>query len=147
MRAMQITDYAYPVLLALMVLVGLCYPQLSPGLAAPGGAYGSGAGSAAGPFYCHQLLSAGGDDDGMITAFSLFLWPLAWRLLRWRAAVGAAERALFWLCTGLVAIALWLASLDCAAILYTAFVLPDPWLATALLALPLAAFCLHRPRA
>ena len=116
-----------------LALVGFAYPRLSRGLAAAG---------AEGPFYCHELQSSGGEDDAMIAAFVLFLLPLLLRLALIRRAPGGIEIFLFGCCLVVTFLALWLASLDCAEVFYTAFALPDPVLAFALLALPLAALAL-----
>lgn len=129
---------AYIAALAMMAFVGLAYEDLSSGLAFP---------DADGPFFCRDLFSSGGDDDAMIGSFGIFLAPLALRLLRLNRAVARYEIVLFWICAGLVCLSLMLASTDCASIFYTAFVLPDPLLAGALIALPLAAFLVMRPLA
>lgn len=129
---------AYVALLSIMVVVGLSYEAVSPGLAAPGGD---------GPFFCRQLLSSGGDDEVMITAFGLFFLPLALRLVRMNRPVAGYEVVLFWLCLAATCAALMLASLDCASIFYTAFVVPDVWLAAALVAMPTAAATLALFRA
>jgi len=129
---------AYLASLSIMVVVGLSYEAVSPGLAAPGGE---------GPFFCRELLSSGGEDDAMIVAFGLFALPLAVRLLRMTRPVAGYEVVLLWLCLAVAGAALTLASLDCASIFYTAFVVPDVWLAAALVAMPAAAATLAWRRA
>lgn len=135
LRPMQrnLLSAAYVALLSIMVVVGLNYEAVSPGLAAPGGD---------GPLFCRQLLSSGGDDEVMITAFGLFFLPLALRLVRMNRPVAGYEVVLLWVCLGVAGAALMLASLDCASILYTAFGVPDLWLAGAMLAMPAAAAAL-----
>lgn len=123
----------YLACLSLMVFVGLNYDAISPGLAA----WGSDR-----PFFCSELLSSGGDDSAMVFAFALYALPLVLRIILFNQRVTTFELAMF-LCCGLAtAFALWLASLDCASLFYTAFVLPDPFLASALLALPIATISL-----
>ena len=85
----------------------------------------------------------------MISAFVLFLLPLMLRLVLIKQGPSWIELLVFCLCLAVVLLALWLAGLDCADIFYTAFVLPDPALAGALIALPgsaiaLLVLCLRR---
>ncbi|ERI15304.1 hypothetical protein O206_19700 [Ochrobactrum sp. EGD-AQ16] len=119
----------YLLSLSLMIWVGLAYESLSPGLASP---------ELAGPLYCKELFSSGSDDDGMIGAFALFSLPFALRLFRIDRAVTSFEIAALFFCVTMTIIALWLASLDCASIFYTAFVLPDLPLGSALVSLPVS---------
>lgn len=128
---------AYMACLTIMVTIGMAYGVLSPGLAAPGGD---------GPFFCRNLLSSGGDDDAMMLAFALFALPLALRLVRLNRRIAGYEVLLFWICFAASGAALLLASLDCASIFYTAFVVPDVVLAAALVALPGSAVLLTRLR-
>jgi hypothetical protein len=109
-----------------MVWVGLRYQAHSPGLAAPTGQ---------GPFYCNWLMSSGGGDSAMVTTFAVFLVPLLFRLARILRPPSGIELAVYVASFLLVCLALFLASLDCAHILYTAFVVPDHWLALALVSL------------
>ena len=123
----------YLACLTLMVFVGLNYDAISPGLAERG---------ADGPFFCAELLSSGGDDSVMVFAFALFALPLALRTILFNQRVATFELTIF-LCCGLAtALALWIASLDCSSLFYTAFVVPDLFLASAMLALPLATISL-----
>ncbi|WP_300896320.1 hypothetical protein [Roseovarius sp.] len=112
-----------------MVVVGFGYDSFSPGLAER---------SSNGPFFCKQLMSSGSDDDALLMAFVLFMVPLTIRTLRARRRIAIFEMAVFSLCAFVSCFALWLASLDCASILYTAFFVPDPALAGALVALVLS---------
>ncbi len=82
----------------------------------------------------------------MIVAFGLFALPLAVRPLRMNRPVAGYEVVLLWLCLAVAGAALTLASLDCASIFYTAFVVPDVWLAAALVAMPGSAILLARLR-
>lgn len=131
MRA--ILNLLYLVVTGGMVFVGLRWPELSPGLAAGGGEA---------PFYCKNARSAGGEDDAMLLLFVIFAAPLVWRLLRWQRGVRRVE------CVGLaVAVAmgiwaLWLASLDCAQVFYTAFTLGDVALIAVLAGMPLSVLLL-----
>lgn len=115
--------------LIVMVVVGFGYDSFSPGLAGR---------SSNGPFFCKQLMSSGSDDDALLMAFVLFMVPLTIRTLRARCRIAIFEMAVFSLCAFVSCLALWLASLDCASILYTAFFVPDPALAGALVALVLS---------
>ncbi|MGC9370284.1 MAG: hypothetical protein ACP5DX_12150 [Paracoccaceae bacterium] len=123
----------YVTSLALTIVVGLRYDALSSGLAAPG---------PQGPFFCKELLSSGSDDDALVAAFGLFAIPLLLRAFRWNRGIAGFEVVAFGVCFGATCFALWLASLDCASIFYTAFVVPDPFLAGALIALPASAAAL-----
>lgn len=129
----HIPAFVYLACLPLMSVVGLYYETLSAGLAMP---------MSKGPLFCRDLLSAGGDDDAMIAAFRLFLLPLALRVIRINRSVASAEVVVLLLCAALAVFALYLASLDCAALFYTAFVLPDPYLAAAMIGLPLSVLSL-----
>ncbi|MCU1126875.1 hypothetical protein JAK51_11675 [Stenotrophomonas maltophilia] len=127
---------AYIMLLALLASTPWIWQKWSPGgFAAPG------------PFFCKELLSSGGDDDVMIMAFIVFALPLVLRVIRLLCRVGVYEVWLFYICVAFVGFSLMLASLDCADVFYTAFVLPDPALAAALLAIPVAALVLAYLRA
>ncbi|MGL4321805.1 MAG: hypothetical protein ACRCS3_13170 [Paracoccaceae bacterium] len=119
--------------LSLMVFVGLNYNALSPGLAIRG---------SDGPFFCAELLSSGGDDSAMVFAFALFALPLVLRIILFNQKVSTFELIMFFCCGLATAFALWLASLDCASLFYTAFALPDLFLASALFALPVATISL-----
>ncbi len=127
----------YLLSLSIMIWVGLAYESLSPGLAFP---------EPTGPLYCKELFSSGSDDDAMIGAFALFSLPFVLRLFRIRRAVASFEIAVLFFCVALTIFALWLASLDCASIFYTAFVLPDLSLGSALVSLPVSvvSICLLR---
>ncbi|QDC10849.1 hypothetical protein FHY55_17120 [Oceanicola sp. D3] len=111
--------------------IGLWWPGRAKGFV-PGPAEGE-------PFYCNQLMSTGGEDDLMVALFLVFALPLAVRAIAMLfAGPGRAELALWGLATSLAGFGLFLASLDCAAVFYTAFTLPAPGLAAALIALPLS---------
>lgn len=127
----------YLVCLSLMVFVGLNYDAISPGLAD----WTSG-----GPFFCAELFSSGGDDSAMVVAFALFALPLVLRIILFNHRVTTFELTIFLCCVLATAFALWLASLDCASIFYTAFVVPDLFLASALFALPVATLSLFALR-
>lgn len=122
-------SYAYVASLIVMVVVGLGYDSFSRGLAGR---------SSNGPFFCKELMSSGSDDDAMLIAFVLFIVPLTIRGLRARRRIACFELVVFSLCAFVSCFALWLASLDCASIFYTAFFVPDPALAGALVALVLS---------
>ncbi|MHA3915378.1 hypothetical protein [Halovulum sp. GXIMD14793] len=122
-------------LLAWLVYIGLRYEELSLGLAAPG---------ETGPFYCRNLLSSGSDDNVMIFVFVIFVVPMSLRVLRVSRSVAFYERMSLWVCIAVTCAVLFIASLDCASIFYTAFVVPDMLLASALIALPLVAVLLSR---
>ncbi|MPM43162.1 hypothetical protein SDC9_89835 [bioreactor metagenome] len=127
----------YLACLSLMVFVGLNYHEISPGLADW---------RSDGPFFCAELLSSGEDDSAMLLAFALFALPLVLRIILFNRRVATFELTMF-LCCGLAtAFALWLASLDCASIFYTAFVVPDLFWASALFALPVATLSLFALR-
>ncbi|WP_312531962.1 hypothetical protein [Paracoccus sp. (in: a-proteobacteria)] len=132
-----ILSLTYLVCLMLMIFVGVTYETISTGLASPG---------PDGPFFCKELLSSGSDDDAMMSAFSVFLLPLALRTVRITRIIAAFEVAVFYCCGAMTFLALGLASMDCASILYTAFILPDLLLAGALLALPVSAITLSTLR-
>lgn len=83
----------------------------------------------------------------MIMAFVVFALPLVLRVIRLLCRVRVYEVWLFYICVAFVGFSLMLASLDCADVFYTAFVLPDPALAAALLAIPVAALVLAYLRA
>ncbi|MGD9919701.1 MAG: hypothetical protein AB7U46_16975 [Paenirhodobacter sp.] len=122
-------SFAYIASLIVMVVVGFGYSSLSPGLATR---------TSSGPFFCNQLMSSGSDDDAMLFAFALFILPLTIRILRAWRRIARVELVVFGLCAFVSCVALWLASLDCASIFYTAFIVPDPALAGALVALLLS---------
>ena len=127
----------YSLLLTMLSFIGVSYDNLSRGLAAR---------TPDGPFYCNEMLSSGGDDSAMVFAFSLFFIPLIVRLWRFGHEVSAVE---VWLYVGALAMsvfALFVATLDCAEILYTAFGIPDLYLASVLVALPLSALALWKNR-
>ncbi len=120
-------NIVYLALLGWVTTVGAAFDTLSRGLAAR---------TAEGPFFCAQLQSSGGDDDAMIFAFVIFAVPLAVRIIRTGRAFAGYELALVWGCAGVGGVALWLASLECAEVFYTAFAVPDPALASTLIAVP-----------
>ncbi len=97
------------------------YPDMTPGLAAPG------------PFYCNELQSSGGEDTIMIALMSVSAIPFLIRLAFFRSWPSRVEQAAFWLVALIAAAGPALAALDCAHIFYTAFVIPDRVLATILL--------------
>ncbi|MFC4732636.1 hypothetical protein [Salipiger abyssi] len=122
-------DAVYIGSLAAMSLVGLGYDSLSLDLAAPG---------PDGPFFCRELQSSGGDDSLMVLVFGTFTIPLLLRVIRFGRQFSSIETATFSICLGLTLVSLWIASLDCASLLYTAIFVPDPLLAIALIAIPVA---------
>jgi hypothetical protein len=129
---------SYLFLLALMCALGLTY-----------GSYSGGAASYTpdGPFFCNELQSSGGEDTLIIGfAFILFGLPLLVGLLRFFKTVSNFEVGFFCLSALAAIIALGLASLDCAQIFYTAFGIPDPYLAAALVSLPVSFLVLVRMR-
>ncbi len=127
----------YCALLALLFVIGITYDNFSAGFAAK---------VSGGIFYCSELQSSGSNDSATVVSFSLFVMPLALRLLRLRRAVAGYEVGLFYGCAGICIIALWAASLDCAEVFYTAFALPDPLLSAAITIVPISAFLLWRLR-
>ena len=131
----SVTCAAYLGGLATLVLVGLSFENLSSGLANS---------SSDGPFFCRTLESSGGDDDAVVFVFVLFALPFLARLCRLKHKAGKSEIILFSSCILLVCVALTLGSIDCASIIYTAFIVPDIMLAVALLAMPLCAWLLVR---
>ena len=108
--------------------VGLHWLSLSPGLSGGDGDL------------CRDLVSSGGGEDVMIF-FSLLLIPALLRVFRPRRGFSRSEALTLSITSALVLAALWLASLDCADIVHTAFERPDPALALALIALPLSWTC------
>ncbi len=120
-------NLVYLTLLAWVTTVGAAFDTLSRGLAAR---------TAEGPFFCSELQSSGGDDDAMMFAFVIFAIPLAVRIFRSGRAFSGYELALVWGCGGVGGVALWLASLECAEVFYTAFAVPDATLASILIAVP-----------
>ena len=131
----SVTCAAYLGGLATLVLVGLSFENLSSGLANS---------SSDGPFFCRTLVSSGGDVDAVVFVFVLFALPFLARLCRLKHKAGKSEIILFSSCILLVCVALTLGSIDCASIIYTAFIVPDIMLAVALLAMPLCAWLLVR---
>lgn len=96
-----------------------------------------------GPLYCKELFSSGGDDDALLGAFVLFVFPLALRLVRLICPIAICEVWLYGICACFAIFSLYLASLDCADIFYTAFGIPDPILAFALIVMPVCGFLLR----
>lgn len=127
----------YMFFLVVLSTVGITYENVSAGLAAK---------SVNGPFYCSNLKSSGSDDTAMLFVFSLFLIPLAARFIRLHRDISFAEVVVFYVVMALSIAGLFLASLDCAEILYTAFGVPDLYLASALIALPISAIMLWKIR-
>ncbi len=123
----------YMVLLAAIAYIGQRWDALSPGFASP---------TNNGPFFCKELFSSGGDDDAMMGAFMLFVLPLALRLIRLFYPIAKYEVWLFYICASVASFSLMFASLDCADIFYTAFGIPNLWLAFTLIATPIAALLL-----
>ena len=129
---------AYLFLVALMCAVGLTYGLYSGGAAAF---------TDDGPFFCDELRSSGGDDTAVVGfAFALFGLPLLVRLLQFFKAVSKIEAGVYYFTAFTAIIFLFLASLDCAQIFYTAFRVPDPHLAVALVSLPASFLLLVRMR-
>ncbi len=110
----------------------------------PGRAVGFVSGPTGGePFYCNQLMSSGGEDDLMVALFVVFALPFVVRVIAmWFSRPGRVELAIWGIAAAVACFGLFLASLDCAAIFYTAFRLPAPELAAALIALPLSGLLL-----
>jgi hypothetical protein len=133
-RALAIS---YVLCLFVQVYVGFVWPGGGPGFAAP---------TADGPLFCADLVSSGGDDDAMMIAFLLMLLSAAVRILRWGQSANRIELAVFWLSVALIVATLWLASLDCANVLYTAFTLGHPLLLAGLVALTGAAVLMTAAR-
>lgn len=127
----QVAQIAYVLVLIGMVAVGLTYDVLTRGLAAP---------TETGPFFCRKLRSSGGDDSAMVFAFVVFSVPLLLRLWQFRRRVYAFEVIIVWTSACIASLSLFISSLDCASKFYTAFIVPDPLLAFALLALPSSIF-------
>jgi len=126
-RGVVLSSALYVAALCVMIYVGLKYDDISFGLAALTESGGQ-------PFYCNKLLSTGGDESSMVVTFTLFVAPLFIRLSKFSKAAGMLEFGLFILISALVAFALFfLATLDCAQIFHTAFVVPDIALLSALL--------------
>ena len=117
----------YLALLGWVTTVGAAFDALSRGLTARTTEW---------PFLCAELQSSGGDDDAMIFVFVIFAVPLAVRIIRTGRAFAGYELALVWGCAGVGGVALWLASLECAEVFYTAFAVPDSALASILIAVP-----------
>ena len=129
---------AYLLLVALMSAVGWTYGSYSGGAAAL---------TLDGPFFCDGLRSSGGEDTGVIgMAFTVFSLPLLVRLLQFFKGVSRIEAGIYCFAALAAITFLFLASLDCAQIFYTAFGLPDPYLAAALVSLPLSFLLLVRMR-
>ena len=112
--------------------VGLFWDRLSPG-------FGDRVGG-----LCRELISSGGGDDAMMLSFAALIVPAALRLMRWGKPIPWTEGTVLARASGLALAGFLLASRDCAAILHTVFARPDPALATALIALPLAWICAWR---
>lgn len=91
-----------------------------------------------GPFFCAKLQSSGSDDDAMMLLYLFFAVPAFIRLIRMRNLVGRVEIVCYLAAVGLALTALWLAQLDCAEPLFTAFVLRSPALLTAIAAAALS---------
>lgn len=123
----------YMFFLAVLTTVGVTYENVSAGLAAK---------SVNGPFYCNTLMNSGSDDTVMVFVFSLFLIPLAARFVRLHREISFFEVVIFCVVMALSIAGLFIASLDCAEIFYTAFGIPDFYLAVALIALPAGALML-----
>ncbi|WP_213548973.1 hypothetical protein [Vannielia litorea] len=127
MRALL--NLAYLACCGWITWIGLWWPDRAEGFV-PGPSEGD-------PFYCNRLMSAGGEDDLMVSFFLVFALPGVLRLI---GAVftrpSRVELGIWGVATTVAAFGLFLASLDCAAVFYTAFRLPAPELAAALLAIP-----------
>ncbi len=124
-----VLNLSYIATQTLLAFTGLTYHSLSPGLALS---------VSGGAFFCRELLSAGSDDDAMILVFSLFSLPLLLRVFWSRRKVTPFEIIVLLCCVAAAVVSLWVASLDCADVVFTAFVLPDRLLASALMALPVS---------
>ncbi|MDF1872168.1 hypothetical protein [Vannielia sp.] len=134
----MILRIAFLFLVALMCAIGFTYGSYSRGAAAF---------TPDGPFYCDGLQSGGGDDTAVVGfAFMLFGLPLLVRLFRFFKSVSPFEVGVYCVAALAAVIFLFLASLDCAQIFYTAFSIPDPFLAVALVSLPASFVLLVRIR-
>ncbi|MBI1492137.1 hypothetical protein [Halocynthiibacter styelae] len=100
--------------------------------------------SAEGAFYCRDLLSSGSDDGAMVFIFKIMAVPFTLRFLLFGERPYVIEVGVFALSVALVIGAMFLASLDCAQVFYTAFVLPDVLLAVALVSLAGAVWSIYR---
>lgn len=134
----MILRMAYLFLVALMFAIGLVYTPYSDGAAAF---------TPDGPFFCTKLRSSGEDDTVIVAlAFMLFGLPLLVRLLRFLKDVSSIEAGIYYVTAVVAILFLYLASVDCAQIFYTAFAVPDPLLAVALTSLPASLIILIRMR-
>ena len=124
MRKIIIFSALYLLCLGSMIFVGLYYEVLSGGLAANNGGI---------TFRCRDLMSSGGEDDVMIFSFVIFVVPFVMRLFLILRDFTRFEVATYSIALGLVVFALLLASMDCAEIFYTAFLVPDFLLAWAII--------------
>ncbi|WP_157946833.1 hypothetical protein [Thalassobius sp. I31.1] len=107
---------------------------------------GFAANSSTGAVFCRELLSSGSDDSAMVLMFMIMILPFIFRLARFRYPPKAVETSVFAVCVLLVIGALYLASLDCAQVFYTAFVVPDFMLLAALVSLAGAVWSIYRLR-
>ena len=125
-----VLNLLYLASLATISVVGLMWNTVSHGFHASGG-----------EFLCRELKSSGGDDDAMVVMFITLIIPMIIRLMRIKKPYARMELLVLLLCLGLSVFGLWLAALDCADILDTAFAVPDYALQAALLGMVLALAC------
>jgi hypothetical protein len=120
---------SYLFLLFALAYIGAYWTELSNGLVAKGG-----------QFRCAELQTTGGDVDALVFFCVLFVLPLALRLVRITRIFNMFDLVLMLFVTTFVAFFLWLASLACANLWHTAFLVPEPALQFLLLGLPLCCF-------
>lgn len=99
-----------------------------------------------GPFRCSDLSSSGGDDDAMLLAFTLSIFPLGLRLWRWKCPPDRFELAVLGAALGVSVLSLFLAQLDCAEIMSTLLLSRDWEPRGALMAVVLAPLALWNLR-
>ena len=120
----------YIIFLCVIVGIGLFYTSVSNGFAAPTGDR---------PFFCRELKGGGSADEVMLLTLIIFLVPALIRLFRFNRRPGLWEAFVYLSCLLLASVALLVAGLDCASLIYTAFGVPDLWLATLLISIPVTA--------
>jgi hypothetical protein len=127
----------YLLTLATQIAIGFYWPRMSNGFAAK---------TDAGPFYCNELLSSGGDDSTMVVVFVLFIIPLLIRVFLFARRVSNWELGIFILTASIVIVGFYAVTLDCAEFFYTAFSVPDIPLQLAIYSYLLSIFLIYRIR-
>ena len=112
--------------LATMIFVGWNFSELSNGLASR---------TSGDPFYCGGGLGSQPDSNAMVFAFIVFIISSFIRLVQFNKPMSFFEFGLHLFCLCFVILAFYLAVMDCGDILYSAFILPDLYLASALVSL------------